>query len=88
MNQNDLQQLNATVKELRDQVYLLQQQVAAISEHVGLTAAPVAPAAPLLPEHVNVLLEQGDRGGAVLALAEAWGIDERNADVELRTRGL
>lgn len=61
---------------------------AAVSEHVGLTTAPIAPAEPLLPEHMNVLLEQGDRGGAMVALAETWGIDERTADVELRTRGL
>ena len=85
-NEDDLQQLNATVRELRDQVYLLQQQVAAIAEHVGWTAA--GPVAAVLPEDVNVLIEQGDRAGAVLALAQDWGVDERTADVELRTRGL
>jgi len=86
MNEDDLLQLNATVRELRDQVYLLQQQVAAVAEHVGWAAA--GPPVQLLPEDVNVLIEQGDRAGAVLALAEDWSVDARSADVELRTRGL
>lgn len=75
---------------LRRRVAILERQLAAVAQHVGIDRLPDVPGTPSAPDQVVQLLREGSKIAAIKAYREATGggLAEAKRDVEEIERSL